>query len=867
VTQAPEKFVGGGVPRKEDPALVTGRANWTDNIRLPGMLHATILRSPYAHAKITSIDASAAREQPGVVAVFTGRDLMHEWKGNPTNTQAMTGYALDLSERGDGQGPSVTESGGSEDIPDDQHTFLGWPVTEDIKVPNHFPVAVQEINFAGEPVAVVVATDRYRAQDALEFIDVEYEPMDVVMDLEAAVQPGSPLVHEEFGTNESYTWELVNGEIDEAFDGADIVVKERYLQQRLIPNAIETRGVVANPDPLNGGFTVYSSTQVPHILKAVMATYLGVPEQRIRVVAPNVGGGFGSKLNVYSEEVLTTVLARKLATPVKWIEDRSENYLATIHGRGQVQDIEVAADSEGRIRGMRVNLLADMGAYLQIFTPGIPILGAFMYPGVYDFPAYSFSCTGVFTNKTPTDAYRGAGRPEAAFAVERIMDALARETGLDPAEVRRRNFYEPFDEPTTTPAGIMYDSGNYQETLRRVIELSRYEELREEQRRRREANDPVQLGIGFSTYTEICGLAPSQVLAGLRAGGAGWEMATVRMLASGKVEVVTGTSPHGQGHVTSWSQIAADALGVTPDDVEVFHSDTASAPYGRDTYGSRSLPVGGVAVHMAAQRVIEKAKKIAAHMLEAAEGDLEFSGGRFSVAGSPDQNVTIQDVATAAYLANDLPEGMEPVLSEDYFFDPPNFVFPFGAHVCVVEVDTETGKTRIRDYFAVDDCGPVINPIIVDGQVHGGLAQGIAQALYEEAVYDEDGNLVTGTMVDYLIPGAPELPHFTLERTVTPSPSNSLGVKGVGEAGTIGSPPAVINAVVDALSPEGVSHLDMPASPMKVWAAIQESQGRDAGILDADLSGRPAQAMDATGTTKPGAGSAGPGDSSGGERE
>jgi len=867
VTQAPEKFVGGGVPRKEDPALVTGRANWTDNIRLPGMLHATILRSPYAHAKITSIDASAAREQPGVVAVFTGRDLMHEWKGNPTNTQAMTGYALDLSERGDGQGPSVTESGGSEDIPDDQHTFLGWPVTEDIKVPNHFPVAVQEINFAGEPVAVVVATDRYRAQDALEFIDVEYEPMDVVMDLEAAVQPGSPLVHEEFGTNESYTWELVNGEIDEAFDGADIVVKERYLQQRLIPNAIETRGVVANPDPLNGGFTVYSSTQVPHILKAVMATYLGVPEQRIRVVAPNVGGGFGSKLNVYSEEVLTTVLARKLATPVKWIEDRSENYLATIHGRGQVQDIEVAADSEGRIRGMRVNLLADMGAYLQIFTPGIPILGAFMYPGVYDFPAYSFSCTGVFTNKTPTDAYRGAGRPEAAFAVERIMDALARETGLDPAEVRRRNFYEPFDEPTTTPAGIMYDSGNYQETLRRVIELSRYEELREEQRRRREANDPVQLGIGFSTYTEICGLAPSQVLAGLRAGGAGWEMATVRMLASGKVEVVTGTSPHGQGHVTSWSQIAADALGVTPDDVEVFHSDTASAPYGRDTYGSRSLPVGGVAVHMAAQRVIEKAKKIAAHMLEAAEGDLEFSGGRFSVAGSPDQNVTIQDVATAAYLANDLPEGMEPVLSEDYFFDPPNFVFPFGAHVCVVEVDTETGKTRIRDYFAVDDCGPVINPIIVDGQVHGGLAQGIAQALYEEAVYDEDGNLVTGTMVDYLIPGAPELPHFTLERTVTPSPSNSLGVKGVGEAGTIGSPPAVINAVVDALSPYGVTHIDMPASPMKVWAAIQESQGRDAGTRDADLSGRPAQAMDATGTTKPGAGSAGPGDSSGGERE
>jgi carbon-monoxide dehydrogenase large subunit len=866
MTQAPEKYVGGGVPRKEDPALVTGRANWTDNIKLPGMLHATILRSPYAHARISSIDVSAAKEQPGVVEVFTGEDLVREWHDNPTDTQAMTGYALKLDERGDGGGPNVTEGGDAEDVPDDVHTFLAWPVTEDIKVPNHLPIAAREVNFAGEPVAVVVAADRYTAQDALEFIDVEYEPLDPVVDLEAAVAAGSPLVHEEFGTNESYTWELDNGDIEEAFRRADVVVRERFLQQRLIPNAIETRGVVSVPDAMNGGYTVYSSTQVPHILKAVLATYCGVPEQRIRVVAPDVGGGFGSKLNVYSEEVLTLVLSRRLGTPIKWIEDRSENYLATIHGRGQVQNVEVAATSEGRILGMRVKLLADMGAYLQIFTPGIPILGAFMYPGVYTFENYSFSCTGVFTNKTPTDAYRGAGRPEAAFAVERIMDSLARETGLDPTEVRRRNFYEPFDQPVDNPAGIQYDSGNYGETLRRVIELSKYEELREEQRRRREANDPVQLGIGFSTYTEICGLAPSQVLAGLRAGGAGWEVASVRMLASGKVEVVTGTSPHGQGHVTSWSQITADVLGVTPDDVEVIHGDTASAPFGRDTYGSRSLPVGGVAVHVAAGRVVEKAKKVAAHMLEAAEGDLEFEGGRFSVAGSPDQNVTIQDVATAAYLADNLPEGMEPVLSEEYFFDPPNFVFPFGAHVCVVEIDTETGHTKIRDYFAVDDCGPVINPVIVDGQIHGGLAQGIAQALYEEAIYDDEGNLVTGTMVDYLIPGAPELPHFTLERTVTPSPSNVMGVKGVGEAGTIGSPPAVINAVVDALSPYGVTNIDMPASPMRVWAAIQESMGREAGPRDADLSGRPSQAMDASGTTEPGMGTSGTNSLEGGDR-
>jgi carbon-monoxide dehydrogenase large subunit len=849
VTEAPQKFVGGGVPRKEDPALVTGQGNWTDNIKIPGMLHATILRSPYAHARITSVDTSATREQPGVVAVFAGEELADEWFKNPiANPAAVTGYSLSLDKRAQG-GADVTPTAdqtGEEPVDEEHKTFLGWHVTEDIKVPHHPPVAIDEVNYAGEPVAVVVATDRYKAQDALEFIEVDYEPLEPVLDLEAAVQEGAPLVHESLGTNESYVWELDVGEIEEAFNNADVTVKERYIQQRLIPNAIETRGTVAHPDPVSGGFTVYSSTQIPHILKAVLSEYCGFAENKLRVVAPDVGGGFGSKLNVYAEEALTLVLSRKLGVPIKWVEDRSENYLATIHGRGQVQDIEVAATNEGKILGMRVKLLADMGAYLQLNGPGIPILGAFMYPGVYEFDAYSFSCTGVFTNKTPTDAYRGAGRPEAAFAVERIMDALARETGLDPVEVRRRNFHEPFDEPKDQPAGIQYDSGNYQQTLERVIELADYEALREEQRRRREEGDTLQLGIGFSTYTEICGLAPSQVLAALRNGGAGWEMAKVQMLASGKVEVITGTSPHGQGHVTSWSQIAADALGVDVDDVEVLHGDTAIAPYGRDTYGSRSLPVGGVAVHVAANRVIDKARKIAAHMLEAAEGDLEFEDGRFSVAGSPDQNVTIQEVAGAAFLADNLPEGVEPVLSEEYFFDPPNFTFPFGAHICVVEVDTETGFVKIRDYFGVDDCGPVVNPTIVDGQLHGGIAQGVAQALYEEAVYDEEGNLTTGSMVDYLIPGAPELPRYTLERTVTPSPTNPMGVKGVGEAGTIGSPPAVINAVVDALSPYGITHVDMPASPWKVWQAIQDSQGRDAGTRDADRSGRPAQATDST---------------------
>jgi aerobic carbon-monoxide dehydrogenase large subunit len=805
VTQAPEKYIGGGVPRKEDPALITGRATWTDNIKLPGTLHMSLLRSPYAHARITNIDVSAAREQPGVVAVFTGEDLADQWA-------------------------SI--------IP------CGWQVTEDLRTPDNWPLARGEVNYAGEGVAAVVATDRYKAKDALEFIEVDYEELPAVTDLQTVLDDGTPLVHDEFDSNECYTWTLDVGEVEDAFNGADVVVKERYLQPRLIPNAIEPRAVVAQPDPVNGGFTVYSSTQIPHIAKSVLSLITGVPEQRIRVVAPDVGGGFGSKLNVYAEEALALALARKLDTPIKWVEERSENYLATIHGRGQIQDIEVAADSEGRIQGMRVELVADMGAYLQLGTTIIPLLGAFMYPGVYDFGAYSFKCTSVFTNKTPTDAYRGAGRPEAAYAVERIMDALARRLDLDPTEVRRRNFHEPFDEPKTQPAGIQYDSLNMQAVLDRVLELADYEGLREEQRRRRENNDPVQLGIGFSTYTEICGIAPSQVAAALGGGGAGWETATVRLLSSGKVEVVTGTSPHGQGHVTSWSQIAADALGVDVDDVEVLHGDTAISPFGRDTYGSRSLPVGGVAVHLAAQKVIEKGKKVAAHMLEAAEGDIEFEGGRFSVAGSPDRNISIQEVAGAAYLAADLPDGMEPGLTADYFFDPPNFTFPFGAHICVTEVDTETGKAKIRDYFAVDDCGPVINPTIVDGQLHGGIAQGIAQALYEEAVYDEDGNLVTGSMVDYLVPGAPEMPNYTLERTVTPSPSNAMGVKGIGEAGTIGSPPAVINSVIDALEPFGVTHIDMPASPWNVWRTIQEAQQHDVGTRDADLSGRPAQATD-----------------------
>ena len=823
--------MGGGVPRKEDPNLVLGRANWTDNIKPAGTLHFALLRSPFAHAKVTSLDVSGALEQPGVVAAFTGEDLADEWPGGVPCAAVVT---------------------------DQQNT------------PFQAPIVTDEVKYMGDVVAVVVATDRYKAQDALESIEVDYEPLGVVVDMESALEEGSPLVHEDMGTNECFTFTAGVGSVDElfdqtddegdqaagaratepegagdtdaAFDQANVVVKERYIQQRLLPTAIEPRAVVAMQDPGHDGYVVYSATQIPHLAKLVLSLATGIPENQIRVVAPDVGGGFGSKLNVYREEILALVLTKKLGTPIKWVEDRSENYQATIHGRGQIQDIELAATNEGKILGLRVKLLDDQGAYLQLLTPAISVSGAAMFPGVYTFDAFSIEIKGVFTNLTPTDAYRGAGRPEAAYAIERTIDALARKLDMDPAEVRRKNFYEPFDEPTDTPGGLQYDSMNMQAAMDRLVEMADYEGLRREQQQRRDNNDPVQLGLGFSTYTEICGLGPSQALAGLGLGGGGWEAANVRILMTGQVEVATGTSPHGQGHETTWSQIAADALGVTPDDVVVLHGDTATVPFGRDTYGSRSLAVGGIAVHLACEKVVDKAKKIAAHMLEAAEDDIEFEGGTFSVAGSPDQNVTIQDVAGGAYLGADIPEGMEPTLNEQMTFDPPNFTFPFGAHLCVMEVDTETGKAWVRDYFAVDDCGPVINPTIVDGQIHGGLAQGIAQALYEGAIYDEDGNLVTGSMVDYMIPGAPELPNFTLDRTVTPSPSNPLGVKGVGEAGTIGAPPAVINAIVDALKPYGVKHIDMPALPMRVWNAIQDAQGNGAasGEYDAALGSREA---------------------------
>ncbi len=778
--------VGQSLRRREDPALLTGEARFVADLAVPGTLHLALVRSPYAHARIRAVDLSGALATGGVVAAFSGADLRDQW---------------------------------ASPLP------CGWPVTPDMKNPPHLPLAVDTACYVGDAVAVVVATSEYAAHDGAEAVLVDYDPLPAVVDLEEAASD-RVLVHDELGTNIAYTWELAPdaAAVDAAFAAAAHTVSARYVQQRLIPSAMEPRGVLVVPQPFGGDYTVYSATQIPHILRVMLALTVGVAETDLRVVAPSVGGGFGSKLNVYAEEVLALALARKLRRPVRWIEERSENAQATIHGRGQIQHIELAADAEGKVTAVRVKLLADMGAYLQLVTPGVPLLGGFLYSGVYDVPAYALSCTGVFTTLTPTDAYRGAGRPEATYAIERAMDALAAEVGVGPDEIRRRNYIAADQFPYSSPAGLVYDSGNYQAALDRCLELAGYQQLREEQARRRQSGSRRQLGIGLASYFEMCGLAPSRVLASLNYTAGGWEAATVRILPTGKVQVVTGTSPHGQGHETSWSMIAADRLGISPDDVEVLHSDTAIAPYGLDTYGSRSLAVGGVAVALACDRVVDKACRIAAHLLEAADEDVELSAGTFTVRGSPEKTLPLAAVAFAAFSAHDLPEGMEPNLEASSHYDPPNFTFPFGTHLAVVELDADTGKVDLVGYHAVDDCGVQINPLIVAGQVHGGVVQGVAQALWEQAVYDAEGNLLSSSFLDYLVPSAAEVPNISTASTVTPSPTNPLGVKGVGEAGTIGAAPTVMNAVLDALSPWGIADLDMPASPERVWQAIHAAE-------------------------------------------
>ncbi|MFI5888536.1 xanthine dehydrogenase family protein molybdopterin-binding subunit [Actinoplanes sp. NPDC051513] len=790
MTVTDDREVGAARRRKEDARLITGRTRWTDNITLPGLLHMAILRSPFAHARITSIDTSAALARPNVVTAFSGAD--------------------------------VADVQGS--LP------CAWPVTEDIVHPDRPPLAVGTVRHHGEAVAVVVARDQASAMDALEAIEVDYEPLTPVLDLEQALADGSPLVHPDKGTNRSYTWVFDSAAAGTGTDVADadaeVVIERRYVQQRLIPAFMEPRSVIV--DPGAGEYTIWSATQIPHILRVFYALLTGTPEHKVRVIAPDVGGGFGGKLQVTPEELITFMAARRIGRPVKYTETRSDTMLSAHHGRDMIQDVRLTARRDGTVTGISVKLIANMGAYLGLVGPGVPILGAFMYNGIYKFPAYRFECSGVFTNTTITDAYRGAGRPEATYALERAMDELAVELGLDPIEVRRRNWIKKEEFPFTTVAGLVYDSGDYDAATDKALTLLDYDALRAEQEARRASGDPVQLGIGTSTYTEMCGLAPSRILGALRYAAGGWETAAVRVLPTGKVEVVTGTSPHGQGHETAWSQIVADELGVAFDDVEVLHGDTRSSYKGLDTYGSRSLAVGGIALVEACRKVRDKARTVAAHMLECSPDDLEFTGGAFRVRGTPDAAKTIADAAFAVFAAHDLPDGIEPTLDADATFDPQTFSFPHGTHLCAVEVDTRTGRVDIRKYVAVDDVGKVINPTIVEGQVHGGVAQGIAQALHEEAIYDESGTLLTGSFVDYTPPTAADLPDIVSDRTETPATTHPLGVKGVGEAGAIAATPAVVNAIVDALRPFGVRDVPMPCTPERVWRAIRTA-GTDGG--------------------------------------
>jgi carbon-monoxide dehydrogenase large subunit len=786
--ERPAPEIGQARRRKEDAHLITGRTTWTDNITLPGMLHLAMLRSPMAHARITKLDATEAKDRPGVVAVFTGQDLKDE------------------------QG----------DLP------CAW-APEGIVNPGAPSLAVDQVNFAGECVAVIAARSKAQAQDALEAIDVEYQPLPPVLDMEEAIKDDAARVHDTIESNRAYRWEFESGAagsgqpIQQAIDEAEVVVQRRFIQQRLIPAFMEPRSTVVQP--IGDGVTVWDATQIPHILRTLLAATLGIAEHKVRVIAGDVGGGFGGKIPVTPEQVISVLVARKLNKPVKYTESRSESLLSAHHGRDQIQDITITAKRDGTVTGLDVHLYADMGAYLRLFGPSVPVLGAFMYNAIYKFGAYRFVSEGVFTTKTPTDAYRGAGRPEATFAIERIMDELAAELDMDPLELRRKNWITHEEFPFTTVAGLTYDSGNYEAATDRAVELMGWADLQKERDERRARKDPVQLGLGISTYTEMCGLAPSRILGSLAFGAGGWEHAAVRMLATGKVEVVTGASPHGQGHETAFAQIVADKLGVAFEDVEIIHGDTASSPKGLDTYGSRSLAVGGIAIVKATEKVVEKAKRIAAHLLEANEDDLEFESGTFRVKGSPGSEVGMGDIAFATFLGHNLPDGMEPSLDADATFDPESFSFPHGTHLCAVDVDTETGRVTLRKYVSVDDVGTAINPLIVEGQVHGGLAQGIAQALFEEAVYDDAGNLTTGTFVDYTLPSAADLPSFTTDRVETPATTNPLGVKGVGEAGTIASTPAVVNAVVDALRPFGVDDIRMPATPERIWRAVHGRRG------------------------------------------
>jgi aerobic carbon-monoxide dehydrogenase large subunit len=776
---------GSSIKRREDPRLITGAATYVDDVKLPGLTFAAILRSPYAHARITSIDVTAARRAPGVVAVYTGADIKDKVVPVP----------------------------------------CAWnPPNCDLKVPPHPLLAYDKVRYVGDGVAMVVAESRGAARDAIDLIEVDYDPLQGGVDPEKMAQPGAPQLHDEVPNNVAFTWVVAGGDAEQAFNAAEVTVEQRIVQQRLLPTAMECRAAVASYNKGSGQLTLWATSQNPHIHRFLCSVMLKLPEHRIRVIAPEVGGGFGSKIPAYPDEALVSFAAMDLGRPVKWTEDRSENYKVTIHGRDHVEYVEMAGTNDGTITAIRTRVYAGLGAYASTAGPGIPtILHGLVYSGAYRIPNILGTVYGVYTSGAPVDAYRGAGRPEAAYLVERLVDLYARKIGMDPTAVRRKNFIPRDQFPYTVATGITYDSGDYEPALDKALKLADYAGFRRQQDEARKQGR--FLGVGVVSYIEICGLGPSQVAGAVGFGGGLYDSAVVRVYPTGVVRVYIGASPHGQGEETTFAQIVAEEFGYPIENVEIVHGDTETTPQGWGTYGSRSTAVCGSAVRVAARRVKEKAKKIAAHLLEANEQDIEWKDDAFRVRGSPDQAKNFAEVALMANVAWNMPAGVEPGLEASAFFDPSNFVYPFGSHVCTVEVDPDTGEVKILRYIAVDDCGPHINPMIVEGQIHGGVIQGLGEALQEIAIYDDDGQLITGTMMDYAVPRASQMPRLELDHTVTPSPVNPLGIKGCGEAGTIASAACLVNAVCDALAPLGIVHIDKPLTPARVWAAIQAAKG------------------------------------------
>ena len=784
---ATARLMGSSIKRREDPRFITGKGNYTDDLKLPGMTYAAFVRSEHANARIRGIDTARARAHPGVVAIFTGKDMT-----------------------------------GVNSLP------CGWLLPE-LKVPQHPPLATEAARCVGDPVAIVIAESQTAALDAADLVKVDWDVLPSVTSTARAATPGAPQIHEVAPNNIAFKFQIGDAaETDAAFKKADVVVKKRIVNQRLVANAVEPRACVARYEDATGDLTLWVTSQNPHVHRLLMTAFvLGIPEHKVRVIAPDVGGGFGSKIFLYNEETVCSWATRQIRRPIRWTSDRREAFQTDAQGRDHVTDAEVALSRDGTMLGLRVKTTANLGAYLSTFAPAVPtFLYATLLNGVYTFGAIHAEVTGVFTNTTPVDAYRGAGRPEAAYLLERMVDACAAALKMDPAELRKKNFIPQFDNGYQTKVALMYDSGNYGPCFDTLLKMLDYKRFRADQAAARAQGR--LLGVGFSTYIEACSIAPSKVVGALGAQAGLWESGKVRVHPTGKVTVFTGSHSHGQGHETTFAQLAADQLGIPMDDVDIVHGDTGIVPFGMGTYGSRSASVGGTAILMSINKIKEKGKKIAAHLLEASPGDMDYANGQFFVKGSPEKAVPFGTVALVAYVPHNFPEGVEPGLEETSFYDPSNFCFPFGAHACVVEVDAETGHVKILRYLAVDDVGNVINPMIVDGMVHGGIAQGVGQALWEGAVYDDtSGQLVTGSLMDYTLPKADGLPMYETARTVTPTPVNPLGIKGAGETGTIASTPAVVNAVVDALSGFGIDHFEaMPLTPERVWKAVQAAKSR-----------------------------------------